>query len=71
MSNRLTFSDIICISFEVDGETYLFRFKKSRWIDMLRAVGRLAADPDVSFTWCDAAVIAARIKQEVDVDGVA
>lgn len=37
-------------------------------LDLLRQLGRMAADPHLTFTWFDAAILSQRIRQEATVD---
>lgn len=45
-------------------ERYLFLYDDSQQADALRALGRHASNPDLSFTWYDAAVLSRRIRNE-------
>ncbi|MEO0530064.1 MAG: hypothetical protein AAF266_05720 [Planctomycetota bacterium] len=45
-------------------ERYLFLYDDSQQADALRALGRSASNPDLSFTWYDAAVLSRRIRNE-------
>ncbi|QDT67603.1 hypothetical protein MalM25_05030 [Planctomycetes bacterium MalM25] len=45
-------------------ERYLFLYDDSQQADALRALGRHASDPELSFTWYDAAVLSRRIRNE-------
>jgi hypothetical protein len=50
---------------EKQGETYLFIFPPERANDAIRAVGRMASNPELSLTWYDAAIIAQAINERV------
>ena len=45
-------------------ERYLFLYEDSQQVDALRALGRHASNPDLSFSWYDAAVLSKRIRAE-------
>ncbi|MEQ8848080.1 hypothetical protein [Botrimarina sp.] len=45
-------------------ERYLFLYEDSQQSDALRALGRAASNPELSFTWYDAAVLSKRIRTE-------
>jgi hypothetical protein len=44
-------------------ERYIFLFDDDNRIETLRQIGRFAANPDLSFTWYDAAVMSQKIRQ--------
>ena len=44
-------------------EQYLFFFDDSNRTEMLRTLGRYAANPELSFSWYDAAVLSEKIRQ--------
>ena len=46
-------------------EKYIFLFDDSRRSETLRMLGRFAADPDLSFTWYDAAVLGQKVRQSI------
>lgn len=46
-------------------EHYIFMFDETNRTEMLRTLGRYAADPQLSFTWYDAAVLSQRIREEM------
>jgi len=43
-------------------EQYLFLFDDSNRVETLRLLGRYAADPELSFSWYDAAVLSQKIR---------
>lgn len=45
-------------------ERYLYLFEDSQQAEALRALGRHASNPELSFTWYDAAVLSKRIRKE-------
>lgn len=52
--------------FPKDGEKYIFRFVRNRRAEAIRMMGRWAADPALSFSWYDAAVLSQRVRQLQD-----
>lgn len=46
-------------------EKYIFLFDDSRRSETLRMLGRFAADPELSFTWYDAAVLGQKVRQTI------
>jgi len=45
-------------------ERYVFLFDGTSRKETLRMMGRYASNPDLSFTWYDAAALSQRIRQE-------
>jgi hypothetical protein len=45
-------------------ERYIFLYNDSNRAETLRALGRYASNPELSFTWYDAAVLSQKIRQE-------
>src|SRR3954465_11212309 len=45
-------------------ERYIFLYDDSQRAEALRMLGRHASNPDVSFSWYDAAVLCQKIRQE-------
>ncbi len=45
-------------------ERYLFLYEDGQQAEALRALGRHASDPKLSFTWYDAAVLSKRVRSE-------
>jgi hypothetical protein len=43
-------------------EHYIFLFVDSQKADMLRTLGKFASDPDLSFSWYDAACLSNRVR---------
>ena len=44
-------------------EQYVFVFDEKRRTELLRLLGRYAADPTLSFTWYDAAILSQKIRE--------
>ena len=47
---------------------YVFSYNDQSRIEMLQRLGRYASNPDLSFSWYDAAVLSQRIQQQDDLD---
>lgn len=45
-------------------ERYVFLYDDDHRAETLRTLGRYASDPELSFTWYDAAVLSQRLRQE-------
>lgn len=64
--NRLTTAPTVRILALVKGEQrYVFVFDSASRAETLRTLGRFASNPDLDFTWYDAAVLGKRIREEV------
>ena len=46
-----------------DSERYVFLYDDDSYGDLLETLGRYAADPELSFTWYDAAVLSQRVRR--------
>lgn len=44
-------------------EQYIFLFDEANRTETLRTLGRYAADPELAFTWYDAAILSQRIRE--------
>jgi hypothetical protein len=44
-------------------EQYIFMFDEANRTETLRTLGRYAADPNLSFTWFDAAMISQKVRE--------
>lgn len=47
-----------------DSERYVFLYDDESRAETLRTLGRFAVDPDLSFTWYDAAILSQRLRRE-------
>ena len=56
--------DINVLALVKGGERYVFLYDDSRRAETLRTLGRYASNPELSFTWYDAAVLSQKIRQE-------
>ena len=64
-NNRLATDDdeIIVLGLQkANGERYAFIYDEAGRGECLRMLGRYAADPDLSFSWHDAAALSQRIR---------
>ena len=60
--------DINVLALVKGEERYVFLFDDSNRTETLRQLGRFASNPDLSFTWYDAAVLSQKIRQTVPAD---
>ena len=56
--------DINVLALVKGEERYVFLYDDASRAATLRTLGKYASDPDLSFTWYDAAVLSQRIRQE-------
>jgi hypothetical protein len=57
-------SDHINVLAMIKGEEkYVFLYNEESRIEMLRTLGRYAADPELSFSWYDAAIMSKKIRE--------
>ena len=64
MVNRLpTIADINAFVLVKGAEQYVFKFDDARLAETLQTLRRFAANPDLSFSWSDAAVLTDRIRE--------
>jgi hypothetical protein len=47
-----------------NGERYVFLYDDQSVETLLQTLGRYASDPELNFTWYDAAVLSQRIRQQ-------
>jgi hypothetical protein len=52
---------LVCVK---GAERYVFLFDDASRAETLRVLGRFASNPELSFTWYDAAVCSQRVRQE-------
>ena len=55
-------SDINVLALVKGEERYVFLFNDETRAEALRTLGRFASDPDLSFTWYDAAVLSQKVR---------
>ncbi len=56
--------DINVLALVKGQERYVFLYDDSSRAETLRILGRFASNPELSFTWYDAAVLSQKIRQE-------
>ncbi|MCL2304147.1 MAG: hypothetical protein FWC43_02245 [Planctomycetaceae bacterium] len=56
--------DINVLALVKGPERYVFLYNDQNRAETLRTLGRYASNPDLSFTWYDAAVLSQKIRQE-------
>jgi hypothetical protein len=56
--------DINVLALVKGEERYVFLYNESHRAETLRILGRYASNPELSFTWYDAAVLSQKIRQE-------
>ena len=56
--------DIHVLALVKGEERYVFLYDDASRSETLRTLGRFASNPDLSFTWYDAAVLSQKIRQE-------
>jgi hypothetical protein len=56
--------DINVLALVKGEERYVFLYDDANRAETLRTLGRYASNPDLSFTWYDAAVLSQKIRQE-------
>jgi len=56
--------DINVLALVKGGERYVFLYDDASRAETLRTLGRYASNPELSFTWYDAAVLSQKIRQE-------
>ena len=56
--------DINVLALVKGKERYIFLYDDAHRADALRMLGRHASNPDLSFSWYDAAVLSQKIRQE-------
>ena len=57
-------SDINVLALVKGSERYVFLYDDSSRSETLRTLGRFASNPELSFTWYDAAVLSQKIRKE-------
>ncbi len=56
--------DINVLALVKGTERYVFLYDDSSQAEALRTLGRFASNPELSFSWYDAAVLSQKIRQE-------
>ncbi len=55
--------DINVLALVKGEERYIFLYDDTRRAETLRTLGRYASDPDLSFSWYDAAVLSQKVRR--------
>lgn len=58
--------DINVLALVKGQERYVFLYDDESRAETLRVLGRFASNPELSFTWYDAAVLSQKIRQEAE-----
>ena len=56
--------DINVLALVKGRERYIFLYEDSQRAEALRTLGRFASNPELSFTWYDAAVLSQKLRAE-------
>lgn len=56
--------DINVLALVKGKERYVFLYDDANRAETLRVLGRFASNPELSFTWYDAAILSQKIRQE-------
>lgn len=59
----MTQEDINVLALVKGEERYIFLYDDNRRAETLRTLGRYASDPDLSFSWYDAAVLSQKVRR--------
>ena len=60
--------DINVLALVKGEERYIFLYDEAHRAETLRTLGRFASNPELSFTWYDAAVLSQKIRQTAAAD---
>jgi hypothetical protein len=63
MMNRTTSSDLNVLALVKPPERYVFLWQDSDRDAVLRVMGRFASNPELSFSWYDAAVLSQKVHE--------
>ena len=55
--------DVNVLALVKGSERYVFLYVDSERTETLRVFGRYASNPDLSFAWCDAAVLSGKLRE--------
>ncbi len=61
----MTQQDINVLALVKGSERYVFLYDDKNRAETLRTLGRYASNPELSFTWYDAAVLSQKVRQAV------
>lgn len=60
--NRFASTDLSILVIERDGETYTFIYDDAHRGELLRKLGEFAGNPELNFSWMDAAICSQKIR---------
>ncbi len=60
--------DINVLALVKGRERYIFLYEDSQRAEALRVLGRFASNPELSFTWYDAAVLSQKVRSSAPVE---
>lgn len=64
MHNRLPTQDMTAVILQKNGENFVFVFREETRVELMRHVGKMAADNNLpNFGWYDAALVADRVRK--------
>jgi hypothetical protein len=69
MTNRIPLEydlNVIALVKEATNERYVFLFDDDHARDTLRTLGRFASNPELSFSWYDAAKLSRQVRDRCD-----
>lgn len=61
--------DINVLALVKGRERYIFLYEDSQRAEALRTLGRFASNPELSFTWYDAAVLSQKVRHNAPAGG--
>ena len=64
LKEKIVSQDINVLALVKGEERYIFLYDDSQRAETLRTFGRYASNPELSFTWYDAAVLSQKLRQE-------
>ena len=67
MGRTIVSQDINVLAMVKGDERYVFLFDDESRAETLRLLGRYASNPELSFSWQDAAILSQRIRQEAPI----
>ena len=60
--NRIADNPIHVLAFVKGSERYVFLFDEDNRVEVLRTFGRFASNPELRFSWYDAALLSHRVR---------
>jgi hypothetical protein len=61
--NRISDTNVLILA-RTNGERYVFHYRDDNRQECLRTLGKFASNPDLSFSWRDAAQLSERMRQQ-------